>query len=78
MTSIQSSFATCPLATAVGIDGGGYMAQSILDRTVNMSFIQGIDHSRKMTNFIYALQLPTSKKIGKTLTPFVYTLDTKI
>lgn len=53
------------------------MAWSILVGTVDVSFVQYIDHSREMTNSIQALKRPISTKISKTLTSFDYTLDTK-
>jgi len=75
LKSIKSPFATDPLGASIGRDSSGPMTQSILDSTVDMNFISSVDHSTETKHFIQALKIPLSKKKGKPLPPFKYSLD---
>ena len=77
LKSIKSPFATGPLATAIRRDDSGPMTQSILDDIVDMNFISNVEHSTNMRHFIQALTRPLSKKTGKSLPQFEYSLDTE-
>ena len=76
LKSIKSLFAIGPLTTAICRDSSRLMTQTILDGTVDIHFISNVDHSTEMRHFIQALKIPLSKKTGKSLPPFEYSLDT--
>ena len=77
LKALYSPFATWPLASKLLRDRSRHDTEHILTGKIDGSFIQKIDQSVEMGNFISALQRPIRSGSGNPVEDFKYTLDTE-
>ena len=73
--SIDSPFATGPLSLGIGRDGGRDSTDEILDGSICPNFIDTVDQSKEMKNFIKALREPLHKNTVRPIKELKYTLN---
>ena len=61
LKALDSPFATGPLANQLERDGHGPATERILDGTLDITFINKVNQSAEMRNFILALKRPTNE-----------------